>query len=590
MQKSFLKKDYEKNKNAYRLLQKSRGRNFRLVGGVDPEEEKVQDGEEKKVQNVILVTHNGRIRCFLDKIMGDVIKGYELEKKEKEKEKEKQEKEKEEKEKELAPSPAPAPVPVPAPSPAPAPVPAPAPSPAPEPESDGEGIRLKNCAILLFKISINGVEISMVYGGEIKDKDAERRYYYTAPDKHNGLREEQKEIVFQVFKYPVNKPKSDVLDELMKACNDTTYNIYMVRHGEGDHNIGAVIGRHDALLTTGDEGGVSQAERAGIFLSSIGVHKNEILYFCSSLIRSRQTISGIVNKLKTGEKPYDNVMTVVPCSHEIEYIANRNGNCTHDTNTWSGYAKSFMPSDPANWVSCTTQSNDTVFPTLYDPNVIDNIVNHVYPNCTNVKDKEGELCFVNWYYYNTSKDIQCHETNILKELLSIIKDSKYNSVKKIMANYNKIYSIRKDIEINKNKVQLENINPFFKYLYDKFISDTTNMSLTFTPDSLGRESPVVSAMKILKDLVYYTGHTFNETAYMSLLNDKHKTGIVLMSLQMLIGSLNTEKDYKRDFHQELMPNIQKAVAGITEVMLNDNSLLTIENETNRLLIEINNPE
>jgi hypothetical protein len=206
-------------------------------------------------------------------------------------------------------------------------------------------LRFKNCAVVLMKIDSlnNTISISLVHDGEItekppkekkssifknpfssKDKSAEpkpeKKYYYVInPQKPN-------EVKFSSTTYSGEK-YSSILKTLHIKPEDFgqgEINFYMIRHGEGIHNLDEGIGKItklgsqyvDAGLTPS---GITQASNAASSL-------NEIKFdyvFVSDLARTRQTIQQILKSNKYNgdiKKVY-----VLPCSHELDFV--KGGNC-----------------------------------------------------------------------------------------------------------------------------------------------------------------------------------------------------------------------------------------------------------------------
>jgi broad specificity phosphatase PhoE len=86
--------------------------------------------------------------------------------------------------------------------------------------------------------------------------------------------------------------------------------IYLVRHGEGSHNLPHIIKNiYDAPLT---DNGISQATNTGIMLNHI-LEKEPDMWFVSKLQRTHQTLNHMLTNTMYGEVDFN----VLPCSHEV---------------------------------------------------------------------------------------------------------------------------------------------------------------------------------------------------------------------------------------------------------------------------------
>jgi broad specificity phosphatase PhoE len=185
-------------------------------------------------------------------------------------------------------------------------------------------IRFKNCAILLLEINISptnvSANLSLVYDGDIDEGSAKfNEVYFVKEPITNG-------IVFP--KIDVSAGKFDNL-----KGPDQKINIYLIRHAEGFHNtmskaekIGSTL---KSIFTTSkiidprlSEAGQNQAMKAGQTLKQILSNKIINGYYVSDLFRTRETLSVILYNMgvTTG------TMIVVPCTHELG-LYSKNGNC-----------------------------------------------------------------------------------------------------------------------------------------------------------------------------------------------------------------------------------------------------------------------
>ena len=247
---------YIKYKNKYISLNNQNG-------GLPP---LTQHTQSSKTINSIIVSHNGRIRCLLDKILlGQLDK---ISKKMK--------------------------------------------------------IRFMNCCILLLEITDCELKLNLIYTGELgedsSDKTKKRKYYITPGD--------NKEYnILEGIPFDEIRASPDILK--LPEIGDNTYKFYIIRHGDGIHNSMNSWDKAISSKITDAElshEGISQAINAGQILFNTGLNITSIDYlFISDLKRTRQTIFNI---LKQGPCiKYKRELIVLQCAHELEYIPNSDGTC-----------------------------------------------------------------------------------------------------------------------------------------------------------------------------------------------------------------------------------------------------------------------
>lgn len=186
-------------------------------------------------------------------------------------------------------------------------------------------LRFRNCALLhiYFNINIQKTMIKLIYAGNT-DKNENRKdtSYYTC-EYFNNL---------NIFSDTLIVPEN--------------LNIFLIRHAQGYHNANNTLFKkiiasfntnilRDPQLTNI---GMSQAEKAGEYLDNYftehNLNRNLCITFCSVLLRTRETLNIILDKMKI----YNTDMIILPCSNEIasfnekEYIAFDNHMCRNDEN------------------------------------------------------------------------------------------------------------------------------------------------------------------------------------------------------------------------------------------------------------------
>lgn len=184
--------------------------------------------------------------------------------------------------------------------------------------------RFKNCAILHLQIKkyeksniYYTFTLKLIYEGEIINEKG--RKYFDYNNFHHTIPSNNYDLPFIITR------KYDII------------NIFLVRHGEGEHNIVKGFAKlrdkddniTDALLTPK---GIRQAKNAGYhlfaYLNKINLDKIDYT-FCSKLRRSYYTGTNILNVLSFDSSmippksnQFKNITTakniiVLPCSHEI---------------------------------------------------------------------------------------------------------------------------------------------------------------------------------------------------------------------------------------------------------------------------------
>ncbi len=162
--------------------------------------------------------------------------------------------------------------------------------------------KFMNCAILLIyadQINPKITHIKMIYRGEIdRNENKNLELYYDLNDFNNLNLRSSKLIV------------------------PPGLNIYIIRHAQGFHNLNNTVAKRlkamnnkeilkDPQLTLI---GHQQAKNTGKFLlENYSQIQKDTLYFCSVLLRTRETISNILNELKL----FTQEVIILPCSHEI---------------------------------------------------------------------------------------------------------------------------------------------------------------------------------------------------------------------------------------------------------------------------------
>jgi broad specificity phosphatase PhoE len=314
-----------------------------------------------------------------------------------------------------------------------------------------EKIRFKNGAIIKLVVENNKITPSLVYEGELDEKETKKIVkkgaYYTKnkntfnknitnlSTKVNSDKELQKYVSnkkiilserFKKFSDYFGDKDLSILQYLTKEKtiefdSSKTYEFYIIRHGQGIHNgVGAFTKAKDpkykdATLT--DEG-KKQAQRSGEKLNTIlGSDKVNYL-FATDLRRTRETLVEVLGKLNNKPNPENTKIIILPCSHEISVEKDKILNLKFiKVNRSCDALEAWSTSKAAgeNFPVCTkTRINNK--------------------NNNNECVKKGGYS-IDWSYYlafynnsmrgdytRTSARLHCRNTNMIIEALNIIKN------------------------------------------------------------------------------------------------------------------------------------------------------------------------
>lgn len=179
--------------------------------------------------------------------------------------------------------------------------------------------KFKNCCILLLRFNNQRkiTEIKLIYSGEIDKNENRNMDNYYDNESFNQLN-----IISTKLLVPEN------------------INIFLIRHAQGYHNYNNTFFRKvkeliekkslsDPQLT---EIGKLQSINCGKFLNRFlndnNIEKNKFIFFCSILLRTRETINNILDQIEQFKSSKD--IYVLPCSQEISFVkGNEKNNITY---------------------------------------------------------------------------------------------------------------------------------------------------------------------------------------------------------------------------------------------------------------------
>ena len=190
----------------------------------------------------------------------------------------------------------------------------------------GQVASFKNAAVLQLVINSAFISVSLVVSGSIDAKEDKPGYtYFIRPEDSKSENVSYSEIPF---------PEKTIDNIFYPDLGDDTYEFYLVRHGQADHNIlkgvDKAFSNKDTSIT---RTGVDQAAQSGQILSKLinddMQYKVPTYLFGSDLRRTRQTMFEIIkafpplneNSVDDGQK-----IIILPCAHELTYNPS-NGKC-----------------------------------------------------------------------------------------------------------------------------------------------------------------------------------------------------------------------------------------------------------------------
>jgi broad specificity phosphatase PhoE len=271
--------------------------------------------------------------------------------------------------------------------------------------NDINKIKFKNCAIFKLSISLKSddINLELVYGGEVDEKKLKKHKYFIPEPQNHHENEVQNHHTNEVYFKTVESTKTKLLDNLSITSD---IEIYIIRHGEGEHNVGSFIKKHSQQDPSLTIKGINQASiGAKTYINNVLNDTQFNKLFASKLYRTWETL---INVLDDNMITYKKII-ILPCSHELAYKPGKDGNC--DANQRLG---GIVPwTSPENIDKCSK--------------------NQTKPDCMNItkKDKDKELNYsINWKHYNKfyiDTKGKCRDTNMIKEMINIIKNETENT-------------------------------------------------------------------------------------------------------------------------------------------------------------------
>ena len=248
--------------------------------------------------------------------------------------------------------------------------------------------RFMNGAVLRIEINPTDLLCSLVYQGELDEVKPDKKYYVI---NSNDSSPNYTAIQF-----------TDVKVQSKYNTNGETYVFFVIRHGQGTHNIlkgfqkkrAAVFGNKDTRLT---DTGFEQAAKTGYMMTKNAEFLSATSLFSSDLVRTIETLVTVIKQDRNqtiSNRIAGQEIVVLPCAHELNY--DKSGSC-------DGSSSQAMLGNE-NKSSCKS-INDCI--SSYQEFQINwNYYNSFYGNGTRMKSGSNRK--------------HCRNTNFLQEAIDII--------------------------------------------------------------------------------------------------------------------------------------------------------------------------
>lgn len=270
--------------------------------------------------------------------------------------------------------------------------------------------RFMNAALLKMVVNESRVTIDMEYSGEVdvKEKKGDSYVYYINPKEESMFSDRVKQGDFLTIPFqPVVIP--NLIFQTDK--NDTDYVFYLIRHGQGEHNVLKGFSKMNAPVDANlTQEGIAQAVRSGEnFMKNIASSNSSPLFdylFGSDLRRTRDTVAAFLQPFpkNIGSVQPTDPIYVLPCAHELSYSV-KNGSCDGNQGITPNENKS----------SCTSKLCTTTTPLFKNKTDKSELLN--------TRQLSWEY-YENFYKGNRNKpgsgSQRCRNTNMIKEAIVTI--------------------------------------------------------------------------------------------------------------------------------------------------------------------------
>jgi len=173
--------------------------------------------------------------------------------------------------------------------------------------------RFQNASVMKMTISQMSVKIELIANGTI-DEEKPDYIYYVKPGTKDSKAEQGKYQIQEFHpKTLLNNNKHFNL-----TGDNNNYEFFLIRHGQAEHNvlkgIGKAFSKKNTSLTSE---GRKQAQNSGKELKALMKNKDINFLFVSDLKRTSQTLKEIINVINPSLLNKQTI--VLPCNHELKY-------------------------------------------------------------------------------------------------------------------------------------------------------------------------------------------------------------------------------------------------------------------------------
>ena len=266
--------------------------------------------------------------------------------------------------------------------------------------------RFKNGSVLEIMVTKEDIHLRLVVGGEIDEQKPKYTYFVKPGEAHRDINHLRGRYQVEEF-LPLSFPNT-----LYPEVGTKTYKFYLIRHGQGTHNLKGTNLTQDTSLT---EEGKLQAKELGIKLRGYitNTMRGDIdlpnFIFISDLKRTKQTAEEVLKELlyedatqippygrdRDGDPPTQ--VYILPCSHELSYKSD--GICD---------GKQGIP-PPENMTTCSRSNPECLTLNKYDVNW--DYYYDFYGNAT-----RSQVCKA----MSPCSHQKCRNTDMIKEAINII--------------------------------------------------------------------------------------------------------------------------------------------------------------------------
>lgn len=203
--------------------------------------------------------------------------------------------------------------------------------------------RFQNASVMKMTISQMSVKIELLANGTIDEEKPDYIYYVKPGTKDSKADQGKYQIEEFHQKTLLNNNKHFNL-----TGDNNIYEFYLIRHGQAEHNVLKGVGKAFSKKNTSlTPEGRKQAQVSGKELKALMKNKDIHFLFVSDLKRTSQTLKEFVNAVNPSL--LNKTAIVLPCNHELKY--NNSSKCDGNQN--------ITPNENISTCKPTTTGNDS---------------------------------------------------------------------------------------------------------------------------------------------------------------------------------------------------------------------------------------